>query len=263
MKKAPALLLAFGLLGGLLAGCSNGSQKESSTSANREPINENLVLGTKNSSSKKVSLTNKTGETIDSITLSLQPSGSDSQAKNLIPDGESWKPGARADLYLTEEEQLSNSLQMSVQLRNGSQTRTLSINNVPASSLGATAELNIQDDQLYLSWLQDGKVVSTLDGPAASSSQTSEENQDSAPVDESEDPSAQQPSEPVYIEPVYEEPTYEEPAYQEPVYEEPVDEDLYYDDYQADDGTQDVYEDQTGVDEYGYSTDEIVLNPER
>lgn len=256
MKRTSAILLAAGMAASVLAGCSGNTDKnESSASISQTQASKNLVLGVKNSSSKKVTLTNKTGLTIDSLTL--QPEGENQPGKNLIPQGESWKAGSRADLYLTEEEQLAGNLVLTIGAKEGDQQRSYSLYNVPTSSLANMAELNLQQDQLSLSWLQDGKVVSTSsnDTSAISSQESTEPSQDVQEDQTIED----QPSEPVYIEPVYEEPAYQEPVYEEPVYEEPVDEDVYGGEEAIEDDY--YYYDQTGEGEY--SADEVVLNSER
>lgn len=236
MHKSAKLLLCAVLSAGVFAGCSSDKKADSTSSSISAAVQDNLVLGTKSDKSQKVTLTNETGYDIESVTL--QPAEMSSNPVNLVPSKDVWKKDTKADLYIDSSNQNQSSLVFKVTAKDGDSTKEMEIASFPADRLGDDAVLKLENGQLILSWVKDGKAMSTLDSTSdkASSEQSNNDENEAAAAPEEETPAENEApaddtptvdepaaDEPTYTEPVYEEPVYNEPVYEEPVYEDPVD----------------------------------------
>ncbi len=224
MKKALPFLLATMMTTGILTGCSSNASKDSSTSASSAVSTvaaENIVIGTKEETAKKIVVTNDTGLNIDYI--GMQNLALSSMPENMLASGTIWKAGEKADLYIKEQD-LTEPMMVMVAQDYGKENqvdRTLLASSL--NDLGDEAKLLLKEDQLDLVWTKDGQEHSLLDAASQAPAQTpAEQTQPEADPNQTvQTAPEQQVQEPTYIEPVYQAPA-EDPGYQEPVVNDPV-----------------------------------------
>lgn len=227
MRHSAKLLLAAVVAAGLFAGCSKGDDKTSSTSSiSVSTVKKSLDFGKDEANSQKVELTNETGLDIESIAL-VRPELS-SNPENLMPSGEVWDKGEKANLFISEENKQAELLNLEIKAKSGDEEKTYTLTNLPLSELAETAALKLEGDNLYLTWMKDGSEHSTLQADSSQNSETPEgavvevQTEVVEQVPE-EAPAEDAPYVPEYVEPVYQEPVYEDPGtVDQPVVEEPA-----------------------------------------
>lgn len=265
------LLSALVVAGFFFAGCSsNGDSSSSQASSISTVVKETLVFGTPTSQALKVVLTNDTGLDIDSIQLA--PAETNVTPPELMPENSQWKAGEQAELYLQSADQTLH-LALKVSGSKDGKKESYSIDPFPIAALFEAATINaansassetskastkassessstsdstlsiqsilkLDDQDLVMTWRQDGETLSSKDyefsesDPEDEGENTNGEDEEVVVTEEivTEPAAPQTPAQEPVSEPVYNEPIVDQqPIVQEPVYTTPGN-DLYYDD---------------------------------
>ncbi len=260
------LLSGLVVAGFLLAGCSSSKEASSQASSSISTVvKENLVFGTPTSQALRVVFTNSTGLDIDSIKLVPIESDKNVTSPELMPSNSQWKNGDQADLYVQSgDKALGMSLEIQAKKDGETQTYTMPVfptaalfeaatlardskastssstssassassssQSTSRSSLSLQSILKLEDEELVMTWRQDGQTMSSQDYEAPEISDEGVVDEAEVTVEESVEeptPPVTQPTTPVEETPSYSEPVVETPTVQEPAYTE---DDYYYSD---------------------------------
>ncbi len=241
----------------------SSSQASSSIST---VVKENLVFGTPTSQALRVIFTNNTGLDIDSIKLVPIESDENVTSPELMPTNAQWKSGEQADLYvqsgdkalgmsleiqakkdgetltytmpvfptaalfeaamMVQDSRASSTSSTSSKASTSSTSSTTSSQSSSRTTLTLQSILKLEDDELVMTWRQDGQTMSSQDYEAPVSVE------EEIVVDETTDQSVEsQPQEPDQTTPTVETPTDTQPVVETPTVQEPTygENDYYYD----------------------------------
>lgn len=174
---AGALALSMVLSGGMLAGCSNSSTKDTKTTevAKKKEVK---TLGKKTKDSKSLKFTNNTGKKI--TVFETKSSSEENFSDNLLEDGDAVKNKEQRTLYYTVKE--NDKLDVKIGLQD--QDKTFVFKDVDTTDT-KKVDVSLKEDKVNLDVTKKDGSTATLT-PSEDSAKTEDEKKDETEVKQEE-----------------------------------------------------------------------------